>query len=40
MIPRVTSSAPGIRVPIKTPLEASLAITPMPPRKDTITPSQ
>ena len=36
----MTSSAPGISVPMSRPLEASLAIPPVPPRADMNTPSQ
>ena len=39
-MPRITSSAPGISVPISRPLEASFAIPPVPPRADMNTPSQ
>ena len=39
-MPRMTRIAPGISVPISSPLEASLAIPPVPPRADMNTPSQ
>ena len=39
-MPKITSNAPGMRVPISTPLEASFAITPIPPRKASSMPSQ
>ena len=40
MIPRITRSAPGISVPMSSPLEASLAMPPVPPRADRNTPDQ
>ncbi len=39
-MPRITSSAPGISVPMSSPLEASLAIPPVPPRAEMNTPTQ
>ena len=39
-IPKITNRAPGMSVPISTPLEASLAITPIPPRSANNMPSQ
>jgi hypothetical protein len=38
--PRTTSSTPGISVPTTSPLEASLATPPVPPRADRNTPVQ
>ena len=39
-MPRITSTAPGISVPMSSPLDASLAIPPVPPRAERNTPVQ
>ncbi len=39
-MPRITSTAPGISVPMSRPLDASFAMPPVPPRAERNTPAQ